>query len=192
MIKIFYDVETTGLDYQKHCIHSLAGFVEVKDVIVKEFDIKLRPHPKAAIDPYALRAGKVTLEELSGYPDQKLGFEAFKSILELYIDRYGPKDKAHLIGFNNTRFDDFFLRMFFDLNGSSYYSSYFHPASIDVMGVAVEYLGDRVKDMPSFKLHRVATTLGIDVVKDKLHGALYDVTLTREIYRIATGREVEL
>jgi len=39
-------------------------------------------------------------------------------------------------------------------------------------------------------IHRVATTLGIKLDKKALHNASYDVVLTREIYRIVTGRQL--
>ena len=45
--------------------------------------------------------------------------------------------------------------------------------------------------MPSFKLKRVAKELGILVEEEKLHDAVYNVYLTREIYRIVTGLELE-
>ena len=46
--------------------------------------------------------------------------------------------------------------------------------------------------MPSFKQQRVAKELGVQVDDSRLHDALYDVNLTREIYRIVTGLEMEL
>ena len=61
------------------------------------------------------------------------------------------------------------------------------------MVLASQYLiGQRRKDMPSFKLHRVADELGLFVDKERLHDSMYDVYLTREIYRIVTGLEEEL
>ena len=46
--------------------------------------------------------------------------------------------------------------------------------------------------MPSFKQHRVARELGIEVDEDRLHDASYNVELTRGIYRIVTGLDIEL
>ena len=46
--------------------------------------------------------------------------------------------------------------------------------------------------MPNFQLHTVAQTLGLEVDESKLHDASYDVLLTRQIYRIVTGREIEI
>ena len=46
--------------------------------------------------------------------------------------------------------------------------------------------------MPSFKLKRVGLELGLAVDPDSLHDALFDARLTRDIYRIVTGIEIEL
>jgi DNA polymerase-3 subunit epsilon len=46
--------------------------------------------------------------------------------------------------------------------------------------------------MPSFKLSRVAKTLGIEVDEDRLHDADYDVYLTREIYKTVSRIEENL
>ena len=73
--------------------------------------------------------------------------------------------------------------MFFDLNGDNSHFMYFRPESFDVMILAAFYLAPIRASMPSFKLHRVATTLGITVDKNTLHDAIYGVELTREILR---------
>ena len=82
--------------------------------------------------------------------------------------------------------------MFFNLNGDTFFGSYFWSDSIDVLVLASEYLEDRRVDMPSFKLKRVATELGIVFDKTDLHGALFDAMLTRQIYRIVTGLDLEI
>lgn len=192
MIKIFFDVETTGLDYRKHSIHQLAGLIEVDDVIVRAFDFKVRPHPKAQYDEQALRVCGVTQEELQEYPPMKDVHKKLVAILGAYIDRFDKTDKAYLAGYNNRSFDDPFLRTFFELCADKFFGAWFWPNSLDVMVLATEYLLERRPGMPSFKLHRVATELGLEVDKEKTHEASYDVMLTRGIYRIVTGKEIEL
>jgi DNA polymerase III epsilon subunit-like protein len=44
--------------------------------------------------------------------------------------------------------------------------------------------------MPSFKLSRVAKTLGIPIREANLHEAMYDTELTREVYRAITGESL--
>ncbi len=190
--KIFYDLETTGVKVNKHCIHQLAGLVEVDGVVTEQFDFKLRPHPKALIEEAALKASGVTLEDINNYPDYMDAFKGFTSILGKYINQYDTKDKAYLVGYNNRAFDDPFLRKFFELCGNKYFGSWFWPNSLDVMVLASQYLLDRRPAMPSFKLHRVGTEVGLVVDKERLHDAAYDINLTRDIYRVVTGLEIEL
>jgi DNA polymerase III subunit epsilon len=187
VIKIFYDLETTGLDYRKHSIHHLAGMVEINDEIVENFDFKVAPNPKAQIDSAALKIVGVTEDEIRLYPPMKEVFLKFISILNSYIDKYDTKQKAYLVGFNNRAFDDVFLRAWFDQNGSSFFTAWFWPDSLDSMVLASQYLINRRPKMPSFKLHRVAKELGIEVKDENLHDAKYDIELTRKIYRIVTG-----
>lgn len=189
---LFYDVETTGLSYLKHSIHSLAGLVEIDGEVVEEFDFKLRPHPKAKVDPAALKIGGVTLEEIQAYPDQAETFKAFAAMVDKYVDRFDASDGFFLAGFNNARFDDLFLRMLYNLNGDEFFDAAFWNQPLDVMTLAGNYLKRRRGRMPSFKLKRVAMELGIELDETRLHKAKYDIELTRKIYRIVTGIEYEL
>ncbi len=132
----------------------------------------------------------VTHEDLRGYPDYKKGYKRLISILSKYCNTYDKADKIKLVGFNNRHFDDDFFRKFFLFNDDKYFGSWFWSDSLDVMVLASEYLEDLRSEMSSFKLFRVAKTLGLEVDKKKLHDAGYDVELTREIYRIVTGREL--
>lgn len=192
IVKIFYDVETTGLNYKRHCVHQVAGFVEVDGVIKEEFNIKSRPHPKAKIEQEALNTCGVTIDQIMAYPPYDRAYRAFNRMLGKYIDRYDPECKAWLIGYNNRAFDDYFLRMWFELCNDVYIGSWFWADTIDVLVLASQYLIDRRSNMPSFKLSRVAKELGIEVEDEKLHDAFYDVYLTREIYRIVTNLEIEI
>ena len=192
MIKIFFDVETTGLNVKKHSIHQVAGLIEVDGKVVEKFDIKTRPHPKAELDPTALNICKKTGAELLAYQDMKTAHKELTTLLGNRINKFDRKDKAFLIGYNISYFDCTFLRAWFEQNNDNYYDSWFWKSEIDVMSLAAQYLILRRPDMPSFKLKRVAKELGLEVEEDSLHDAFYDVKLTRQIYRIVTGEEVEL
>ena len=192
MIKIFYNLETTGLNPNKHGIHQIAGFVERDGKIVETFDIKTRPNPRAKIDPSALQVCKITEEEILSYSPMEVQYRSFIELLGRYIDPYNPKDKTYLVGFNNSAFDDIFLAAWFKQNGDNFFTSWFWPGSLDVMVLASQYLLDRRERMPNFKLASVARELGIRTDTDKLHEGLYEVYLTREIYNTITGIEEEL
>lgn len=182
IIKIFYDVETTGVDPRKHSIIQLAGFIEVDGEVVEEFNLRMTPHPRAFIDPIALEVNGKTFEEIQSYKHFKDVYDTFIAMLSKYIARYDKSDKAYLIGFNNRRFDDAFLRKWFELCGSSFFNAWFWSDSIDVMVLASQALIGHRPLMSNFKLATVAEAIGVDVDKDKLHDALYDIYLTKAIY----------
>lgn len=192
IVKIFYDVETTGANPNKHSLHQVAGLIEVGEQVVGGFNIYSRPHPKAAIEPEALKVCKVTEGEIMAYPAMKDAKTQFCRTIAKYINKYDKSSKAYLVGFNNRDFDDKFLRMWFTLCDDPYFGSWFWPDSRDTMVLASEYLESRRPSMPDFQLHTVAQTLGLEVNESKLHDASYDVLLTRQIYRIVTGREIEI
>ena len=192
MIKIFIDLETTGTDVKKHSIHQIAGLIEINGILVEDFNFKTAPHPKAICEPEAMRICKVTEDQIRGYNDMVVVHGQFIKMLSKYINRYDKKDKAYMIGFNNRSFDDVFLRSWFEQCSDMFFGSWFWSDSLDCLVLASQYLLDRRAEMPSFQLLRVATELGIEVDKDKVHDAVYDVSITRQIYRIVTGLEIEL
>ena len=192
MKKLFYDLETLGTDYRKHSIHQLSCLAEIGGEVVEESTWNLRPHPRSHFDESAMRITNVTKKIVLGYPEMVSQKEDFCRMLDKYVNKFKKGDCFTLVGFRNTSFDDFFLRKLFELSGDSYFNSYFFSNSLDASVLATQYLGERRLSMPSFKLHRVATELGIEVDKEKLHDAYYDVVLTREVYRISTGIVVEI
>ena len=179
---IFYDVETTGTNYMKHSIIEMSGIIEIDGEVKQTFNFRVKPHPKAAIEDGALAVNGHKREELPTYPEMSVVHETFTNILSEFVDKYDKTDKFHLAGFNNRGFDDNFLRMFFTLNGDNFFGAYFCADSIDATVLASKHLMDVRHTMPSFKLHRVAKTLGIEVDDSRLHEALYDAELAREIY----------
>ena len=179
---IFYDTETTGTNYMKHSIIELSGIVEIDGKVRETFDLKVRPHDRAVVEPAALQANGHRIEDLPSYPPMEESHGDFIRMVNRYVDKYDKQDKFFLVGYNNRGFDDNFLRMLFTLCGDKFFGAYFWPDTIDVMVLASRHLMGVRHTMPSFKLHRVAKTLGIDVDDSRLHEALYDSTLTREIY----------
>lgn len=192
IIKMFYDFETTGVNPKLHSVHQIAGVVEINEEIVESFNIRMQPHPKCIMDPGALKKCKVTGEELRALQPMESGFKEYKKILNKYVDKYDKNSKMWNVGFNNRSFDDQFLRIWFGHNNDDFYGSYFWSDSLDVLVLACEYLLQRRRTMPSFQLQRVARELGIVLESHLLHEAEYDVYLTRAIYRIVTGRDMEI
>jgi len=190
--KFFYDLETTGVDHRRNGIHQLAGCIEIDGEIVESFNFNAAPNPKAIIEEEALKVGGVTLEQIQAYEAMDKVFRKFKVLLSKYCDPYDKSDKMYLVGFNNAHFDDNFLRAWFAQNGDSYFGSWFHAGSLDVMVLASQYLIERRHIMPNFKLMSVAAEVGISIDESKLHDANYDILITRAVYNIVTGLDFEL
>lgn len=188
---MFYDTETTGLDPRKSSIIQLAGYIEVDDVIAETFNYELAPHPKAILEPAALRINKRSEDEIRAFPPMAEAYKDLTARLQKYSDRFSKTSKVYLAGYNNRKFDDIFLQKLFELCGDNFFMGIFYTESLDTMVLAAEYLTERRLFMPSFKLKRVAKELGLEVDENALHDALEDVKLTREVYRIVTHREKE-
>lgn len=192
VVKFFYDLETTGLEPGVHGIHHISGLIEVDNEIKEKFDFKVCPFPGAVLDEEALKVGRVTAEQVLAYPKMESVYKKILIMLSKYADRFDRTEKLFLAGFNNATFDDPHFRKWFEQNGDTFFGSWFFGEALDVRVLAAQYLLDRRADMPSFKLKRVATEVGIVVDESKLHDAEYDIYLTREIYRIVTGLEYEI
>lgn len=192
IIKLFYDLETTGVKAHQNGIHHLSALLEINDEVVAELDLRMQPNPKAIIEPSALAISNTTMEDIESFMPMEEAYRRFEKFVGKYVDRFNKKSKMYLVGFNNRKFDDVFLRKWFEQNGNDFFGSYFWSDSLDVMVLASQYLIGRRIEMPSFKLHRVAKELGIVVDDSGLHDAKYDLELTREIYRIVTGIDIEL
>ncbi|MGL4567312.1 MAG: 3'-5' exonuclease [Fusobacteriaceae bacterium] len=186
-IFIYYDLETTGVNVKKHGIRQISMIIEIDGQIVEELDFKVRPNPLAIIDPMALKVSNVTEEEVLNYPPMEEVYKKVKKVLDKYVDRFDNKDKMWLIGFNNRAFDDPFFRAWFEQNKDNFFNSYFWPDSWDVLVMASVKLRSVRRDMINFKLKRVAKEFGIEIDETQLHDSLYDVRLTREIFRIIMG-----
>lgn len=183
---LYFDLETTGVKHWKNSIHQLSGYLEIDGNIIETFDFKMQPNPKAEIDKEALIVSKINEDILKTYQPFDSGYKGFVNMISSHCDRFNKKDKIFLCGYNNASFDNQFLRAFFVQNNDNYFGSYFWSSSIDVMVLASQYLMKFRHEMPDFKLMTVAKYLGIEIDEKKAHDALYDVMITREIYKHIT------
>lgn len=182
MKKIFYDLETTGLDYRENAIHQISGCVEIDGDVKEYFNIKIKPFEGAVITPEALTTCNLTEDIINNYQAPEDGFNQFVGLLNKYVNKYNKKDKFFLVGYNNNSFDNNFLRAFYERYGDKYFYSYFWVNSIDVMVLATQHLIEKRHLMENFKLMTVARELGLQVIDEKLHDAEYDIDLTRKVY----------
>lgn len=185
---LFFDLETTGTQSDRHGIHQLSGMVVINGEVKETFDLRVQPHFGADIEQGALDVAGVTKEQIMAYPSMPEVFGQFVRILSKYIDRYDRLDKFFLVGYNNAPFDNQFLRAWFGHNGDKYFGSWFWPNCLDVMVLATPYLIEQRPQMQNFKQGTVAKTLGIPVDDSKLHDALYDIEICKAIYDKVCGK----
>ncbi len=182
MKEFFFDLETTGVKYWKNGIHQIAGAIVIDGTLTEEFNFKVRPNPNATIEEEALSIAGVTKQQIMQYPPMEDVYNSLIALLGKYIDKYDKYDKFFLIGYNNSSFDNQFLRAFFTQNGDNYFGSWFWSSQIDVMVLAAfELMSERAK-MENFKLMTVAKQIGLSIDETKLHDASYDIQLTIQIY----------
>lgn len=182
-MKLFmYDLETTGTNPGKHGIHQISGKIIIEGLCTDIFNFKVQPNPLAKVEQEALDTCKVTYEQIMAYQPMQEVYTQFIELIGRRVGKYDKTDKFHLIGYNNRKFDDDFLRGFFKQNGDEYFGSWFWADSIDVMVLASWYLADKRHKMKDFKLKTVCEFLGIEVDHGRLHDALYDIELTEKLF----------
>lgn len=197
MKTFYFDLETTGTKHWKNGIHQISGIIEIDGEIKDTFDIKVRPNPNAEIEQSALDVCGVTKDQIMEYPPMEDVFPLFEKMLSKYVSKFEKTDKFFQIGYNNSSFDNQFLRAWFvqnaktpkDAEYGNYFGSWFWSSVIDVMVLAAEHLKHERHLMIDFKLMTVARHMGIEIDDSRLHDALYDNMLTKAIYdRICTSK----
>jgi DNA polymerase-3 subunit epsilon len=179
---LWFDVETTDSKADRGGgIHQLSYILEVggKEIVRRNF--RTRPFKNDLVNAQSLKVCNVTYEQIMEYPP---AVDAFK----ILINDIHPHRRVVLGGFNNSIFDNPYLQSWwfkcrnelkkFDLNILDYI--YFDP--LDVRVLALNDLLDKRHTMEYFKLSDVAKAYGIWVENEKLHDAMYDVELTRDIF----------
>lgn len=185
---LFFDLETTGTLVNRHGIHQISGKVVIDGNEVESFNFHVQPNPNAQIEQEALNVAGVTAEQIKAYPPMGEIYDKFVNMLSKYVDKYNKRDKFFLAGYNNASFDNQFLRAWFIQNGDKYFGSWFWSNAIDVMVLATPYLAENRHQMENFKQGTVAKTLGIVVDDTRLHDALYDIEICKQIYDKVSGK----
>jgi DNA polymerase-3 subunit epsilon len=182
---LFIDLETTGLEYNTCAITQMAGIYEENGIEKERFNLKIRPNPEHAIYRGALDTTKVGYEDIMSYPlSQFEAYTKFLYMLDSYINKFDKKDKIWVVGYNIINFDAKFLRKFFEMHDNRYYNSYFYYPEIDLVPILSFYTMKTRNNIENFKLMSVAKGLNIEIDESKAHDALYDVEITREIFRV--------
>jgi DNA polymerase-3 subunit epsilon len=181
---LYLDCETTGLDPKKNAPIQISGIITTPKHPNQEFNIHLRPHPTAEIDPAALKCNNLTAEAL--HDPARLepvdAYKKLKSIFLTHIDRYNREDKFYLVG-QNVHFDYGFLFELWNRQGDNYLGSFIHYHKIDLIAItaAMRLSGHLPKDkVPNFKLETLAGYFGLGA---QTHDAMDDIRMTRDVFQ---------
>ena len=109
--KLFYlDVETSGLDPQKHGIIQISGEIEINGKTKEKFNWRVSLFKSQKVSSEALEITGTTVEQIRGYEDPIVVFKELKEMLEKYVSPYNKKDKFFMVGYNSHKFDSEFFR----------------------------------------------------------------------------------
>jgi DNA polymerase III alpha subunit (gram-positive type) len=163
-LRVFCDIETTGLNPKIHEIISIAVIVTVDDKVLTSWELKIKPKKLQNADPTALA--------INGYNDldwsNAVNIEAaLLPIAELF------SKPVLFIGYN-PGFDLSFIRTALEAHGYKLR----RLRMIDVMTLVHEHLYNR--GLKRMSLDSVRDYLGMD--KSKAHQAMQDVIDTKYIY----------
>jgi DNA polymerase-3 subunit epsilon len=175
---LWFDLETTGIDPDRHGIIQFAGLAEIDGVVAESFEIKMQPHDGAVIEDEALAVSGFSREQIASFTPHAEAYKAIDGFLSRHVSRFERNDKFYPAGYN-VRFDlDFLSRMFrrYDQYGLG---SFINWRSLDPQPILniMEYMGRL--SLPNHKLQTVCDHLGVRLLK--AHDALSDIKATREL-----------
>ena len=182
------DLETTGLDENKHGIIQIGSIIEEDGVILDKFNIKLKPFKLDFLSKNALEINNTTIEQIKKYTNPLEAFDKFQKFLSNHVDKYDKYDKLILAGKNINAFDMKFLKRFFEKCNDDYFFSWFHKMGIELNTTTAEYMifNGFISDAYNLKTLCEAFAVNLDE-----HDAMSDIEATRKLYYIMKGITVD-
>ncbi len=179
----FIDVETTGTIPEIQDIIQMAGWINNEP-----FDFKCQPANYDKINPKAMDANKLTIEQLKTFPEPLGVYYEFINLLKKHVNIYDPLDRMVIVG-HNAFFDKNFIFEFINKhtekgpNGKPvvYPGSFFYKGCLCTMGLYTQalFLG-LVKKPKQFTLSTLCELC--DIKLEFAHNAFYDITATRKLF----------
>lgn len=168
-----------GLDYKSNPILQFTGTFLSDEKVIDRINIYLKPDPDQIIEPAALAVNGIDPQK-ANYT-QVQGYSYILSKLDRHCNKFNPRDKMFLVGYNNVAFDNKFFQQLFKRNNNPYFYAYFW-GSIDLLVLCNSYFSKYREFLPNMKLGTAAKLLGIEVDPEQQHDSAYDAFLTEKIY----------
>jgi DNA polymerase-3 subunit epsilon len=184
---LFVDVETTGTDPNRNGIIQLSGIIDINGTEVERFNYQIKPYDDCEYTEEALKVNNTTKGEIDNFPPESEVFAKFDIRLKSNTVEFSKADKYYIIGYNVFFDKEFMFKFYSRNNGKLQYYCWGNP--IDIMTLASQRLIMERPNLKDFKLATVARYLGIQVADSRLHDAMYDVELTRELYYLLLKNE---
>jgi len=182
------DLETSGLIPGYHEIIQIALLPLDSNLnpskLFPPFDFKIKP---TYLNRVNLDALKITRNQFSDIVETGFEQEVVKEIFYSWFDKLklGESRKIVPLGHNISGFDIPFIRAWLS---HETYENYFHGHLRDLQTIAC-YLNDRAEfhaeqtPFPKLGLKEIAAKLGVEIIKEMTHDALYDAVIASECYQ---------
>lgn len=175
---LWLDCETTGLDTDIHEIIQLAGIIESPGNFSTSFNFRMKPLNVKSISKDAIAAHGISVKEMLLYKHPYDVYLEFKLLLNTYVNKYDKDDKLILSG-QNVKFDDKFIRAWFEKYTDTYWGSYVTSGVFDLKTLAPMYeIFYNKKIFSSYSLGYLCKKLEVELTN--AHDAKADIIATRE------------
>ncbi len=192
---LFYDTETTGLDWAFDQIVQFAAVVtDDKFEVLEELDLRCRLQRQILPSPGAMAVTGIGPKASEAAP---LSFYELAGSIRRFIERWTP---AVITGFNSIAFDEAMLRgMFYQTLHPIYLTNTGGNCRMDVLRLAhavAEHRPDAIsvpvnaKGKPAFKLGMLIEANGLRL--DNAHDALADTRATVALAKFLKSRAPEV
>lgn len=179
MKTLWIDTETGGLIPGKSPILTMAGIIEIDNVVKEEFYFKVKPLPGQIIDDNALKINGINREEISTFEEPRVVHDKLNAILGKYCNKFDKNDK-YVPGGHNVRFDiDKMLTPFYELQGDKFLFSWLDYHHLDTMSLALILRKQGWINVPNVRLETMCQAFGIPI---KAHNAQEDIRATRLLW----------
>jgi DNA polymerase III epsilon subunit-like protein len=181
---LWVDVETTGLNHEKHGIVSLAAIADWEGQEVAAKVWHMNPVGRD-IEDAALAVNGFTRLDIASFQRWDYVFYDFLAwIKQTFTEAYIPVTVA---GYNHVSFDTRFIREWFSAAGGRIEEILRISDAYDVMKIVKA--DPRFAQLGNRRLLAVANSMGVSLV-DKAHQAEADIRATRDVYyRLKAGVE---
>ncbi len=183
MIKeLWVDLETTDINYYTAGIIQIGVQVVIDNELIIEKEWNIQPRPEDVWTQGAIDAHHITPAIAQGFLKPAIGFRQIYYFMQKYVSCYDSRDKFFFHGYN-AAFDFILLSNWFTKFKSPFFGSFFFFPPMDVAVLAAHKLKTRRDHFTRFRLCDLAAYCGIELDDQRLHSALYDIQITREVYK---------